>query len=203
LLLLAVPFVALGTAALLTDPACAQEAEARVGVIVDDGEGDDTRSCIDPGETEGEPASPTPALNGIDALEMAGHELVTKDFGGALGMAVCKIDGVGTDDCNFDAGFWAYYHRGPDGSFQFSEVGPSSYQVPDGGIEAWVWAPAGTEAAPPDPVTLEEICVQSVTALDQTTEEEKNPALGWILAGAAVVVLGGSFLLVRVFTRGS
>lgn len=199
LVLLILPSVAVGMVGLAPEPACAQEAEERVGVIVGDGEGNDTRSCIDPREGN---ASAGETFDGIDALEKAGHELVTKDFGGDIGLAICKIDNVGTDDCNFDAGFWAYYHGAADGSFQFAEKGPSSYDVPAGGVEAWVWTPAGTEAAPPDPVTPDEICVQYVTAQEQTQKEGKNPGLPWILAGGAVVVLG-AFLLVRVSRRGS
>jgi hypothetical protein len=170
------------------DTACAQE-PARAGIVIRFDAGRETSECADISE-----AAPD-GVSGLEALTATGLAVVTKDFGGDLGQAVCKIEDVGTDDCNFNAGFWGYF-RGSDGAWTFSEVGPSSSRVESGGVEGWVWTAAGAGDATPPGATpdFDRICAQEATPVGER-QEPGGSILPWAIAAAAVAILGA--LLIR------
>lgn len=199
-----IPLLTLGFFSFKAQPACAKEATGHAGVVVKFSEGDEVRECV---PFDGSATASVPnTISGLEALQRTGHEVITKDFGGELGVAVCKIDNVGTDDCNFvDAGFWAYYHAAADGTFTFSEVGPSNYRVPDRGIEGWSWSPAGTEAAAPSKATFDEICTTTASEATQSSEKKVgvSSARPWIISGLIVATLVIVILIMRRVARAS
>lgn len=183
----------------LSQPACAQTAgSARAGVVVRFEDGNEDSRCITfegdgrEGDAEG--------ISGIAALRTTGLSIVTKDFGGELGEAVCKIGEVGTDDCSFDAGFWHYLHGTPDGGWEAAQMGPTSYRVHDGDVEGWSWTPANSEGIEPGAgASLEEICAVGAGAEDEPRDEPRS-LLPWLLVGAAAATL--AVVLVALFRRG-
>jgi hypothetical protein len=102
-------------------------------------------------------------MTGIQALQASqyGDRLTLQDFGGALGPALCRIDGVGCAleqgclSCPDDAGrasFWGYYYRDGEG-WQFSPLGAGARQVLPSTVEGWAWSLVEGDAssqAPPD-----------------------------------------------------
>jgi hypothetical protein len=180
-------FLAVPVLSPASDTACAQE-PARAGIVIRFDAGRETSECADISE-----AAPD-GVSGLEALTATGLAVVTKDFGGDLGQAVCKIEDVGTDDCNFNAGFWAYF-RASDGEWKFSEVGPSSSKVESGGVEGWVWTAAGAGDATPPGATadFDRICAQEATPVGER-QEPGGSILPWTIAAAAVAMLGALLL---------
>jgi hypothetical protein len=99
-------------------------------------------------------------ISGLDALERAGYDPLTRSFGG-LGVAVCALTVAGEiRGCPADStcllcanpSYWSYA-RDPDqrGEYAPSKLGPSATVVGDGDVEAWRW---GT-GDPPDYVGFE------------------------------------------------
>lgn len=91
-------------------------------------------------------------LTGVPSSQQQdGGELVTLGFGG-LGVAVCKVLGVGnaatSRDCLGNGGsFWAYFHAGAGTcTFGLSPVGAGASVVHAGDVEGWRF---GGGAAPP------------------------------------------------------
>jgi hypothetical protein len=101
------------------------------------------------------------SVSGLGALQLAGANPVTVDFGGSLGEAVCKLYGVGDEPLPGDCpNGWRYYRAAPGASgFSFSSSGPSNTTVQDGGVEGWGYGHAPAFAsfcevagcAPPPP----------------------------------------------------
>ncbi len=98
------------------------------------------------------------SISGIDALELAGAQVISAGFGG-LGSGVCAIEGQG---CPSSACFqcalpnyWHYFRANSGGSFTASPVGASSTRVEDGDVEAWVW---GSTVGPPATVRVDDVC---------------------------------------------
>lgn len=116
------------------------------GLIIDPGNGEPARYCIDTG---GE----NPA--GYDLLTRTGQPVAANHT--AQGAAVCKIGTVGcpVDDCFCDSppNYWSYWHL-LDGQWIYAASGASSYHVQPGSVDAWVWG----DGAPPEAITLEQIC---------------------------------------------
>jgi hypothetical protein len=170
--------------------ACAQEGKA--GVVVKQSDEDEKSECV---------AIPSAEASGIDVLKSSNFEVVTKDFGGELGLAVCKIGKTGTDDCDFSKGFWNYF-QAEAGKWVASQKGASSTRVSPEGVEGWVWVAGGGDPnaapVPPDmqPV-FDQIC--GVVAIPNGGPEERttNSALPWIIGGAALVVIVAVVLLLR------
>lgn len=173
----------------LAEHACAQEGS--FAVFIQGSAVDIDPYCVDFEE----------GMNGLEALEATGVEVVTKSS--EFGELICKIGDVGTDDCAEDAGaFWAYYHGTEAGEWEFSEVGADAFEPAAGGVDGWVWQDFEEEsigpAADPD---FDEACLAA--AQDPTSdeaegaEEEGSSLLSlWIAIGIAVVV-GGGYLIFR------
>lgn len=89
------------------------------------------------------------SISGIDALKLAGANPQLKDYGGPLGLAVCKLFGVG-DEFDQCPGGWNYY-RSPGGAaaWGFSARGASNTTVHDGDVEGWKYG-SGRPGGSPD-----------------------------------------------------
>jgi hypothetical protein len=93
----------------------------------------------------------TVPITGVAALQAAGLEIVTADFGDS-GLAVCSIGGVGcpADNCFCSTKFWSY-ESWTDQSWQPYQSAASGIQVIPGAIEGWRWADFGSGSLPPAP----------------------------------------------------
>jgi len=79
------------------------------------------------------------SISGLGALQAAGANPETVDYGGSLGQAVCKLYGVGDDPSSSTCpGGWRYYRAtGGAGGWSYSGAGPSNTTVRDGDVEGW------------------------------------------------------------------
>ncbi|HUF83364.1 MAG TPA: hypothetical protein VMQ81_02115 [Acidimicrobiia bacterium] len=79
------------------------------------------------------------SISGLGALQAAGANPETIDYGGSLGQAVCKLYGVGDNpDPSSCPDGWRYYRAtGGAGGWSYSGAGPSNTTVRDGDVEGW------------------------------------------------------------------
>jgi hypothetical protein len=97
------------------------------------------------------------SVSGLHLIELAHEQLGLSYAFGQGGEAVCRLDGVGPegDDCFADyPDFWGYWHGDGHGGWTWSSVGGDSYEVGDGGLDAWVWGAGDTGATHPAPPSL-------------------------------------------------
>lgn len=89
----------------------------------------------------------TSTINGLQALELAGAQVVTTTT--AYGVAVCAIDGVGcpSDDCFCDTAYWGYSYW-DSGAWQDYGTGPGGSSLSDGAVEGWKWGEWGSTSIP-------------------------------------------------------
>jgi hypothetical protein len=123
--------LALAAALLAAPPASARvpsQGGSRAVMIVDTGAGPH-RTVI----------SFSGSVSGLDALQLAGANPVTVDYGGGLGEAVCKLYGVGDEPApGHCPNGWRYYRaQGGAGGWSYSGAGPSNTSVRDGDVEGW------------------------------------------------------------------
>ncbi|MGH2704123.1 MAG: hypothetical protein ACRDJ4_03220 [Actinomycetota bacterium] len=180
-ILAAIPPVAL----LPGGPACAQEGH-RAAVVVR-GDKEERTFCV-AAEENGQPGT-----SGLAGLKASGLPVVTKDFGGSLGEAVCAIEGLG--DCEFKTGYWAYFKGTAPGTWEMSSTGPSGSRLESGGVDGWVWVPApGTDAASPPTAkpVFSELCKAASASPAATPAGVAGRGGGrpWlVLGGVGIVVL--------------
>lgn len=95
----------------------------------------------------------TAPISGLEALQLAGLEVVTTST--SFGTVVCSIEGVGcpADDCFCDDSvFWGY--KSWDGAaWQDYMVGASDSALSDGAVEGWRWGEWGSAMWQAQPVT--------------------------------------------------
>ncbi|WP_297640589.1 hypothetical protein [Caldilinea sp.] len=152
-------------ALLASAPAMAQEGN-RAGLVIAHGDGSVAARCV---------AFDESSLSGAELLMRSGLDLAME--AGAMGVAVCRIDGEG---CNFPQEscfcqcesspcfYWSYW-RLKGGEWVYSNLGAGNTTVRHGDVEGWRWgASAGETAEPPPPMTFEQICASSM-ATQQTT----------------------------------
>ncbi|HZG69887.1 MAG TPA: hypothetical protein VEZ12_24365 [Herpetosiphonaceae bacterium] len=143
---------------LLALPAWGRAQETnRAGLVIVKGDGSVQTACV---------AFDEPTISGLALLERAGLDLVVQPAGSNA--TVCSIAGEGCAFpreacwCQCAGGgpcrYWSYWHRNG-GAWQYSVTGAPLYQVPAGGVDAWVWGENRTGAAsrPPE-ITFEAIC---------------------------------------------
>lgn len=139
----------------------------RAGLVIRYGDGSMWTKCIEFSE---------PELTGLELLLRSGLRIVTEE-GGPFGSAVCKIEQDGCDypldDCfckcmGADCTYWAYYHLRPNGTWEYSTVGASSYIVHHGDVEGWSWGPGtyGEHGTEPPVIRFEQICAPPPTPTD-------------------------------------
>lgn len=129
-------------------PTSAEELN-HAGLIIRDGEGRLTYAWVPFAEDE---------ISGIELLQASGIPVVTVGFG-ALGEAVCSIDGqgCGVSDCrrnvcqasSADAPYWQYFaqDRTNPAIWRWLALGPSASKVHDGDVFGWSWT-AGDPSLP-------------------------------------------------------
>ncbi|MDQ3512502.1 MAG: hypothetical protein M3462_02375, partial [Chloroflexota bacterium] len=107
------------------------------GLVIVHGDGTLTHAYVPFAEDE---------ISGLDLLERSGAERVTTGFG-ALGAAVCSLEGEGCDlaecrrtVCQGAAGdpFWTYFRIAGEG-WEAWPLGASSARVRDGDVHLWAW----------------------------------------------------------------
>lgn len=140
--------------------ATAQESDSsiQVGVVILGTDGQPQPYCV---TLDG------PEPNGADALQATGQEIVSES--GSGGLTVCRI---GSDGCNppgelcfcqcaggGPCAYWAYFHLGDDGNWQYSSVGAGNYVLKQGDVDGWWWRDNAQPDAPRLPaITFDEIC---------------------------------------------
>lgn len=110
------------------------------------------------------------SVSGLQALQMVAS-VETVNFGGSLGNAVCKINGVGnaptSSTCLIGPGgaYWRYFRAAPGATgWSYSSTGASGTTVTDGSVEGWYYGASGSPpfhsfcsvagcGPPPPPVT--------------------------------------------------
>jgi hypothetical protein len=109
------------------------------------------------------------SVSGLQALQMVAS-VETVSYGGSLGAAVCKINGVGnaptSSTCLTGPGgaYWRYFRAAPGASgWSYSSQGASGTTVTDGWVEGWYYGASGSPpfhsfcdtagCGPPAPVT--------------------------------------------------
>jgi hypothetical protein len=110
------------------------------------------------------------SISGLQALQMVAS-VETVNFGGSLGNAVCKINGVGnaptSSTCLVGPGgaYWRYFRAAPGATgWSYSSTGASGTTVTDGSVEGWYYGASGSPpfhsfcsvagcGPPPPPVT--------------------------------------------------
>lgn len=134
--------------------ACAEaapsQATTNVGLVVDFGVlggGDVRTTCV----------GVAPGINGLQALQAAGHE-IRLDGSGLL----CAIDRVPESGCGERTAeryrYWAYFH-GSGSSWSYSSIGPGVYRVAEGTVEGWHFIEgAGNPSDPPPRRAPTNIC---------------------------------------------
>ncbi|MEM7049096.1 MAG: hypothetical protein AAF604_05530 [Acidobacteriota bacterium] len=128
----------------------------RAGLLVTFGDGTSQSVCVSFDE---------PTISGYQLLEDSGLQIVTKDFGGSLGQALCKVTGSSTsngcpsDDCfcHSPPNSWVFFVTDQT-SWQESSTGISSTNVKDGGAQAQLW---GNNTQSPPLCFFKDICLDS------------------------------------------
>ena len=129
----------------------------RAAVWVSFGDGARQVACV---------AFDEPSLTGFELLERAGLDIAAKDFGPALGQALCRLSGVaGAAGCDYpnescfcsdSGGTWVLFQESSGtGSWTRSETGASQSVVKGGSGLALLW---GTEDVAPPACSAAEIC---------------------------------------------
>ncbi|NYZ79214.1 hypothetical protein H0N99_03635 [Candidatus Micrarchaeota archaeon] len=95
----------------------------------------------------------------FDILMNSGLQLVTKDYGAGLGMALCKIGdtGCGEDNCFCASEYWGFYYIAGS-SWEYAPVGVSGFTVSNGDVLGFRWGAYGDR---PELHSFSEICPPS------------------------------------------
>jgi iron complex transport system substrate-binding protein len=128
----------------------------QVGVVIQGADGLPQTYCV--------------ALNGdhptgLEAVLATGLEITTSS--GPQGTLVCRVDQVGCTPpdencfCQCEGGdtcaYWAYFHLGERGNWQYSAVGAENYLVTQGAVEGWWWRVGSVSVSLPV-IPLDAIC---------------------------------------------
>jgi iron complex transport system substrate-binding protein len=128
----------------------------QVGVVIQGANGLPQTYCV---TLSGE--NPT----GLDAIQATGLDVFTSN--GSMGTQVCRVDQTGCTPpgescfCQCEGGascaYWAYFHLGDQGNWQYSATGAANSLVKQGAVEGWWWRVGDSSAALPV-VPFESIC---------------------------------------------
>ena len=147
-------------ALLILPPMLQAQAGNRAALVVDFGDRVATQ-CVAFSESE---------ISGYELLVRAGLNVEVE--AGGMGAAVCRLDDTGcpSNDCfcqcsgGDDCVYWSYWHQSG-GTWQYSAVGASAYQVGDGAVEGWTWGPGSPDQAiPPPDLSFADVCAPAATA---------------------------------------
>jgi len=142
--------------ALLAPLSTIAQVEQRAGLVIVHGDGSVVTQCI---------AFDAPSLSGAELLVRSGLDLAME--AGAMGAAICRIDGEG---CNFPqetcfcqcestpCRYWSYW-RLQEGRWVYSNLGAGNTTVRNGDVEGWRWGVGTAQTAEPPPLlAFEDIC---------------------------------------------
>lgn len=183
---------------LIVNPGLLQAQESnRVAVVVRLGDDEEAARCV---------AFDEDHISGYDALRRSGFAVVA-GFD-AQGGTVCQIDGVGcpADDCfcqckgGSECIYWSYWHQVNE-SWDYANLGATTYKVSDKQVEGWSWGPGTvSQAIEPPEVTFEEVCDSPDSNASIAPSEKGANSGNWlqyILFGAIL----GLFALALVFSQ--
>lgn len=157
----------------ITERSIVGDGEHEAGLVIDDGEQVKTY-CVRFDEEQ---------IDGEELMLRTDLDLEVSHYG-ALGAAVCAIDGVGCPaaDCHCTAAYWSYWQDTGEDAWSNSPVGASSRTVRDGDRDARVWGDGRRE---PPPLGTDEICDDAL-ATDgpegRAPADERDGAAGSTLA---------------------
>ena len=143
-------------------------------------------------------------VTGLDALRQTGVAVVTRDYGGTLGRAVCRIAGAGNaaNDCPGVSGHWHYWQL-VHGTWTEAASGPSNSDALAAEAEGWVWT-EGATATPPRAASASVACrlpglVPAAASSPATGGEDggPGPAPALLGVGGALAFLGLITLVIR------
>lgn len=142
--------------ALLVPLSTMAQVEHRAGLVIVHGDGSIVTQCVE---------FDAPSLSGAELLMRAGLDLAVE--AGAMGAAICRIDGEG---CNFPqescfcqcesnpCRYWSYW-RLQEGRWVYSNLGAGNTTVRNGDVEGWRWGVGTVQTAEPPPLlTFEDLC---------------------------------------------
>ena len=159
-----------------SDAALAQSATNRAAVVVQFPGGKVDQACV--GFDQGQ-------ISGYELLKLSNMTLITATS--SMGIAVCKIGGIGCDvsNCLTCQGntYWSYW-RVKNGNWAYSNVGAYAAKVDPGGVDGWVW---GIGNAPP-PTTFEQVCSATVPSPTPIPASATAVATSTTLSTATVVL---------------
>uniref|UniRef100_A0A7C1JB47 DUF4430 domain-containing protein n=1 Tax=Caldilinea aerophila TaxID=133453 RepID=A0A7C1JB47_9CHLR len=154
--------------ALLAPLPTVAQVEQRAGLVIVHGDGSVVTQCI---------AFDAPSLSGAELLVRSGLDLAME--AGAMGAAICRIDGEG---CNFPqeacfcqcestpCRYWSYW-RLQEGRWVYSNLGAGNTTVRDGDVEGWRWGVGTVQTAESPPLlAFEDICAPLIE-----TQAEGSP----------------------------
>jgi len=114
------------------------------GLVVRHGDGSVITRCI---------AFEESSISGVELLYRSGLSVDVSSSG--YGISVYGIDGEGTaEDWSSGRASWSYWHLR--GSWVFSPVGASSYNIKHGDVDGWAWGSQTSPVVPPV-VTFDQI----------------------------------------------
>jgi hypothetical protein len=95
----------------------------------------------------------------LDVLVNSGLQLVTKDYGPGMGLALCKIGDTGCseDNCFCSSDYWGFYYISGS-SWDYAPVGISEFAVSNGNVIGFNWGAYGDT---PELYSFNEICALS------------------------------------------
>jgi hypothetical protein len=159
----------------------------RVGLVVQYGDGSVTTKCVEFDDS---------SITGYQLLKKAGLNPIVEHSG--MGVAVCKIKSNGCDypseacfcECQGNpCKYWVYHHL-KNGSWHYSSLGASNYEVVDGDVEGWAWGEGSPTGGLEPPIyTFDQIC--SVIATPTNTDIPPTatpipPTATWTVAAPTV-----------------
>ena len=178
---IAIAVVVIAIAILTVPKSISAQMEGRAGLVVVHGDGRQSFAIV---RFEGE------SIRTIDVLDRSGLEVTEVSFG-ALGVAVCDIDGTGCDvsTCrrrvcqgpNPDDPFWQLFIRAEDGSWLHAPLGISNESLTDGAVRALVW----TGAEPEIPAySIDEIAAKAGSLDENGVALTRYDASSEVISGA-------------------
>jgi hypothetical protein len=143
---------------LLPGPSAGAQAQNRVALVVQRGDGSLVTRCV---------AFSEPYLTGYQILTRSGLDVVAAV--GPLGAAICAIEGEGCEArncfCASPPNYWSYWKL-VDGEWTYAQMGANSMQVHNGAVEGWSWGPG----SPPPMIAFADICAPPATPTNIPTE---------------------------------
>lgn len=203
-------WVAVAAIAMLAPGWSVSAQENQAGLIVVHGDGRQSFVIVQ-FESESIPA--------VEILARSGLVVTELNFG-ALGMAVCDIDGTGCDVATCrkrvcqgskpDDPFWQLFIRSDDGEWQPAPLGISSESLADGAVRALIWTgadptiPAYTMvevAAKAGAIGADGVALTRYSASGEVLSPSNPDESGFPVGGLAAVGIAAAFAVALIVRR--